>query len=132
MLTFLQAFWDNFKRLIMPLQGKSLRNEVAVVTGAGHGIGRQLALQLAREGVKVVCWDINAKTVEETAQEIRRRHGISYAFQCDVGNQEDVKRVAQETRYYHFFGGQKSNLMKLFLCAPHTAVGGKQCHQSCI
>lgn len=99
LLIALSAIWENISRLIVPSEGKSLRNEVAVVTGAGHGIGRQLALQLAREGVKVVCWDINGKTVEETAQEIRRRHGIAYAFQCDVGNEEEVKKVAQETRY---------------------------------
>lgn len=97
-LTYLIALYENIIRIFVHFPGKSLTNEVAVVTGAGHGIGRELALQLAKEGVKVVCWDLNQESVNETAQEIRRRHGIAYAFQCDVGDREEVRKVAQKTR----------------------------------
>ncbi len=97
-LVYIVAVYDHFRYLTAPKLGKSLVNEVAVVTGAGHGIGRELSLQLARAGAKVVCWDIDEMTAENTAQEIRRRHGIAYSFRCDVGNRQEVKEVAQKTR----------------------------------
>ena len=43
---------------------KSLKGEVAVVTGAGSGIGRLLALALAREGARIAVWDVNAASAE--------------------------------------------------------------------
>ncbi len=51
---------------LYPKPKKSIRGETAVVTGAGHGIGREYALQLARLGARVVCWDINPTTCEKT------------------------------------------------------------------
>jgi len=76
-LIFLHSIYVSLLRIIWPSPGKSLDGEIAVVTGAGHGIGRELALQLAKEGAKVVCWDINEETAEETVQNIRRRNGIA-------------------------------------------------------
>ena len=78
---------------------KSLVGEVALVTGAGHGLGQELAFKLSQLGVKVICWDINAKTCEETAQTIRRKFGVqAEAFQCDVSNRQQVADVAASTR----------------------------------
>ena len=51
----------------MPL----LQNHIAVVTGAGSGIGRAIALGYARESATVVLLDINEKTAAEVAEEIR-------------------------------------------------------------
>jgi len=47
---------------------KSLKNKVILVTGAGRGLGREMAFQLAKEGAKVVCVDINAEGVKETSE----------------------------------------------------------------
>jgi len=97
-LIFLHSIYVSLLRIIWPSPGKSLDGEIAVVTGAGHGIGRELALQLAKEGAKVVCWDINEDTAEETVQNIRRRNGIACSFKCNVADREEVKKVAEKTR----------------------------------
>jgi len=101
LLIFLHSIYASLMRIIWPGPGKSLLGEIALVTGAGHGIGRELSLQLAKEGAKVVCWDINEETAEETVQNIRRRNGINgiaCSFKCNVADREEVKRVAQKTR----------------------------------
>jgi len=98
LLIFLHSIYASLMRVIWPGPGKSLLGEIAIVTGAGHGIGRELSLQLAKEGAKVVCWDINEETAEETVQNIRRRNGIACSFKCNVADREEVKRVAQKTR----------------------------------
>ena len=53
------AYLESFVRLFVPPVKKDLRGEVVLVTGAGHGIGRCLAIQFAELGCKLVLWDIN-------------------------------------------------------------------------
>lgn len=50
-------FWTLVPNAIRPM--KSLKGDVVLVTGGGGGVGRQLALKLARQGAKVVIWDIS-------------------------------------------------------------------------
>src|SRR5450432_93982 len=77
-----------------------LRNHIAVVTGAGSGIGRAIALGYAREGAQVVLLDINEKSAEEAAQEIREFGGQAESLRLDVTKREDcvaiAKRVAEQ------------------------------------
>ena len=75
-----------------------LEGEVALITGAGHGLGRELAFGLSNLGVKVICWDINPATGEETAQKVRDCGGEAQAFHCDVSNREQVVDTAKVTR----------------------------------
>lgn len=86
-----------FRRVFKP-QKKSLVGEVALITGAGHGLGQELALQLSQLGVKVICWDINAKTCEETACKVRAMGGDAEGFQCDVSSRKQVADTARATR----------------------------------
>ena len=76
----------------MDLEGK-----VALVTGAGQGIGKASALLLANHGADVAGADINAETVEETCAEIRAMGRRSIAIQADMGSLADVDRVVTET-----------------------------------
>jgi 3-oxoacyl-[acyl-carrier protein] reductase len=77
-----------------------LNNHIAVVTGAGSGIGRAIAIGYAREGAQVTLLDINAKAAGEAAQEIRDAGGQAESFGLDVTSRADciavAKRVAEQ------------------------------------
>ncbi|MQY23563.1 SDR family NAD(P)-dependent oxidoreductase [Nocardia macrotermitis] len=67
----------------------------AVVTGAGSGIGRAFALELASRGGEVVCSDIDEQRAQETVAMIRRSHGRpAHAVVCDVSKRQDVESLA--------------------------------------
>ena len=72
-----------------------VRNKIAVVTGAGSGIGRALAERLAREGAKaVVCADLNGDTAEETARSL---DGVGSAASVDVSDEAAVNALVEQT-----------------------------------
>lgn len=62
--------------------------QVALVTGAGSGIGRHTAERLAREGARVACADINTAGVNETISQISAAGGIAIGVNCDVADSE--------------------------------------------
>ncbi|MGE8684654.1 MAG: SDR family NAD(P)-dependent oxidoreductase [Acinetobacter sp.] len=69
----------------------------AVVTGAGSGIGRSYALELARRGGTVVCADIQLDAAQETVDQIQLlTSSQAYAVQCDVGKAEQVAALAEQ------------------------------------
>jgi 3-oxoacyl-[acyl-carrier protein] reductase len=80
----------------MPL----LQNHIAVITGAGSGIGRAIAIGFAREGAQVVLLDLNEAATAEAAQEIREGGGQAESFGLDVTKREDcvtiAKRIAEQ------------------------------------
>lgn len=69
----------------------------AIVTGAGQGVGRGIALALAKEGAAVLVAGRTLAKVERTAQEIRSAGGESLAVRCDVGVDGDVAALFGET-----------------------------------
>jgi NAD(P)-dependent dehydrogenase (short-subunit alcohol dehydrogenase family) len=68
-----------------------------IVTGAGQGIGRGIALALAKEGAAVVVAGRTLEKVERTAEEISAAGGESLAVQCDVGQPADIKALFEDT-----------------------------------
>lgn len=68
-----------------------LNNKVAIVTGAGRGLGKGIAKVLAREGAKVVIADVTP--ADETVAEIKDAGGEATAFVVNVANQEEVKAM---------------------------------------
>jgi 2-hydroxycyclohexanecarboxyl-CoA dehydrogenase len=75
-----------------PLEGK-----VAIVTGAGQGIGRAIALVLAREGCAVSISGRTESKVVAVADEITRAGGRMVARRCDVGHRDDVDAMVAGT-----------------------------------
>jgi 3-oxoacyl-[acyl-carrier protein] reductase len=73
-----------------------LQNHIAVITGAGSGIGRAIATGYAREGARVVLLDINAEAAAEAAQEIRKAGGQADSFALDVTKREDCVAIARQ------------------------------------
>ena len=71
----------------------SLEGRVALVTGAGHGIGREVAVALASAGAAVCCVDLDRDAVEAVAGFIRRQGGRALPLIADVAAEDDVDRV---------------------------------------
>ena len=69
-------------------------NSCAVVTGAGSGIGRAFALELAKRGGSVVCSDINIVSAKSTVASIKKLGGKALAVKCDVSTLADVEDLA--------------------------------------
>ncbi|KAJ3749024.1 hypothetical protein F5050DRAFT_1736763 [Lentinula boryana] len=74
-----------------------LAGEVAIITGAGQGIGRSAALIFANEGAKVVISDIDAKRLATVEEEIKAAGGDSLSVAGDVGADEFPKRIVDAT-----------------------------------
>ncbi|MGH7826642.1 MAG: SDR family NAD(P)-dependent oxidoreductase [Candidatus Binatia bacterium] len=74
-----------------------LREKVAIVTGAGQGIGRALSRGLAHEGAKVMAADIHLAAAEEVAGEIQKNGNQSRACQVDVSNVDSTNKLQEAT-----------------------------------
>ncbi|WP_316809473.1 glucose 1-dehydrogenase [Pedobacter agri] len=74
-----------------------LNNKVAIVSGAGSGIGRAIAITYATEGAKVVVADINEEHANETVKLIKDNGGEAIAIKADSSKAEENKRLVEET-----------------------------------
>ncbi|EQB36647.1 MULTISPECIES: SDR family NAD(P)-dependent oxidoreductase [Virgibacillus] len=74
-----------------------LDKKVAVITGAGSGMGREEALLFAKEGAKVIASDIQEDAVKEVVKEIKSNGGEALALTHDVTSENDWKHVIKST-----------------------------------
>ena len=85
-------FMGIFSKKVKPSQ-----NAYVVVTGAGSGIGRSFAMELAKRGGTIVCADINLDASKETVSLIESQTSAkAFAVQCDVGEKEQVKALSEQ------------------------------------
>jgi len=76
----------------------SSTKKVAVVTGAARGLGRAIALKLARDGAAVSVWDLNLEGAQETARLIQEEGGVAIACTGNSANAADIAAAAEKTR----------------------------------
>ena len=74
-----------------------LKDKVAIITGAGNGMGRADAILFAKEGAKVVVNDINEGNINEVINEIKKSEGEGIGIKCDVTNFDDVLNMIDRT-----------------------------------
>ncbi|MDQ1207566.1 short-subunit dehydrogenase [Acinetobacter baylyi] len=98
---------------------KPSQQAYAVVTGAGSGIGRSFALELARRGGTVVCSDINLDAAKETVSLIQELGAQAFPVQCDVANAEQVSQLAEHAEKL------MQNPVTLVINNAGIGVGGK-------
>ncbi len=75
-----------------------LQDKIAVVTGAGRGLGRAISLGLAEAGAHIAVSDINADAVEDTAVAVKALGRESLAVPADMGNMADIDRMIGQAK----------------------------------
>ncbi|XP_065347527.1 short-chain dehydrogenase/reductase family 16C member 6-like [Cloeon dipterum] len=98
LIKFVLILLESLFRLVFPVEQKSIKNEVILVTGAGQGIGRELAFQLHSLGAKLVLWDMDGAKCEQVAKEIKSLGGTAAAFCCDVTDRQKVLELAKQAK----------------------------------
>ncbi|RUS45085.1 SDR family NAD(P)-dependent oxidoreductase [Cohnella sp. AR92] len=73
-----------------------LQDKVAVITGSGSGIGKDIALTYGREGAKIVVADFDKKGMDQTVAELKERGVEVLGVQVDVTKEEDISRMFEQ------------------------------------
>ncbi|KAG7198724.1 hypothetical protein KM043_001715 [Ampulex compressa] len=79
-------------------RAKSIKGEVALITGGAGGIGRLIAVKLAKLGARVVIWDINEHGLKETVEEIRESGGKCWGYYCDITDRDGIYKNAEAVK----------------------------------
>lgn len=97
------SFLEGIVFAIISKPRKNVAGEIVLITGAGSGLGRLLALQFARLGSVLILWDINKEGNEETCQLALNAGAMKvHAYTCDCSRREEVYKVADQVNQEHF------------------------------
>ncbi|KAM9329538.1 17-beta-hydroxysteroid dehydrogenase 13-like [Gastrophryne carolinensis] len=92
------SYLEAFVKLFIPIKRKTVRGEIVLITGAGHGIGRLTAIEFAKLQSIVVLWDINQEGIEETAELCRDLGAKAYAYVVDCSKRDDIYSAAEKVK----------------------------------
>ncbi|XP_060240597.1 short-chain dehydrogenase/reductase family 16C member 6 [Meriones unguiculatus] len=96
---FLYYFLESLVFKIIPKGKKNVSGETVLITGAGSGLGRLLAIHFASHGANLVLWDINQEGNLETCRLAKEKGDVKvYAYKCDCSDRREVYRVADKVR----------------------------------
>ncbi|KAJ8684462.1 hypothetical protein QAD02_020254 [Eretmocerus hayati] len=102
LVTLLIGIWFSvvvaIYRTLRPPALKNIHGEVAMVVGAGRGVGREIAIQLSQLGVKVACVDVNAENCGATVNKATHFFGSAKLYLCDVTNEKQVIETVNSVR----------------------------------
>jgi all-trans-retinol dehydrogenase (NAD+) len=71
-----RAFYRNIKGK----EERDVSNDIILITGTGHGIGKEIALKYSSLGATVICWDLNEELNQETVKLIKARGGKAHGY----------------------------------------------------
>ncbi|XP_064640819.1 epidermal retinol dehydrogenase 2-like [Lineus longissimus] len=97
---FMKDIFVAICKVVVPakFRKKSISGQTVLVTGAGSGIGRLMAVRFATQGCNLVIWDINKEGLEETAKFIQTFGGRVSSYICDVSKRETIYLVAAKVK----------------------------------
>ncbi|XP_017872068.1 PREDICTED: epidermal retinol dehydrogenase 2 [Drosophila arizonae] len=95
-----------------------VNGKLVLITGAGHGMGKEMALQYASLGAKVLCWDVNEQTNTQTVKEIKQAGGTAHGYICNVARREEVLELATKIQKEHGFVSIVINNAGIMPCHP--------------
>jgi 3-oxoacyl-[acyl-carrier protein] reductase len=73
-----------------------LKDKVAIITGAGRGLGKEFALRFAAEGAKLLLPDISLERAQNTVKEIKAKGGVASAMLADISDEKSTQNIADE------------------------------------
>ncbi|XP_005517481.1 PREDICTED: epidermal retinol dehydrogenase 2-like [Pseudopodoces humilis] len=96
---FVYYLLESLVFLVVPGRKKNVSGEIVLITGAGSGIGRVLAIKFASLGATVVLWDINQEGLN-CAVRLARENGAGrvHSYICDCSKRQDIYRVADQVK----------------------------------
>ncbi|XP_054729793.1 17-beta-hydroxysteroid dehydrogenase 13 [Anastrepha obliqua] len=95
-----------------------VKGQTVLITGTGHGIGKELALQYSALGAKLICWDVNEEANQQTVKEIKAYGGEAHAYTCNVIKREEINALAEQNKKEHGFINIIVNNAGIMPCHP--------------
>jgi len=91
---------DSFKALLPMgiLPRKEIHGQTALITGAGSGLGRLMAIEFGKLGCRVILWDVNTKGNEETKKQLDDLGVQAHAYTVDLSDRKAINKVAEDVK----------------------------------